>query len=150
MKTALVKKLVFISAGALALLLIAAIASAYIYAPKIAQETALKAFATLGLETEFLPKPEIGWGRINYAEAPLDEDGISTAKKIEAVYNPFVITFTKRLESLSISGLEVLGNQDKEIPALITFSGWDIPRGLRSLSAVPVERLHFERRGYRF
>lgn len=145
MKIILTKNFFFISAGIFILFLAVLIASAYIYAPKIAQKTALKAFATLGLETEFLPEPKKGWGRIDYAEAPLDKDGISTVKKIEARYNPFVIIFAKRLESLSISSLEVIGNQDKENQDLITFSGWDIPRGLRSLSGVPAERLHFDK-----
>lgn len=145
MKAATVKKFILITAAGLAFLAATGLASAYIYAPKIAQETALKALATLGLETEFLSAPEKGWGRIAYAEAPLDKDGISTVKKIEARYNPFFITFAKRLESLSIGGMEVIGNQDKENLALIAFSGWDIPRGLRSLSGVPAERLHFDK-----
>ena len=123
----------------------AGLASAYIYGPKIAEEITLKSFSALGLKTEFLPQPEKKWAHFSYTDAPLDKDEISTVEKIEISYNPFIIILTKRLESLSISGLEVIGNQDKENPALVTFSGWDIPRGLRALSAVPVERLHFEK-----
>lgn len=131
------------------ILLITLLAALYcgisaIQAPNIAGKKAQLSLQILGLDAAFLPEPQSKWGHVVYNDVILDKDEISTIKAIDISYNPLSILLTGRLDTLSFTKLNLIGEWNPQAENSVNFSGWAMPNNFQRVATIPAQKIRLE------